>query len=350
MKRYLILVCAMLLMATYTTYAGPPISGGGGGAGDVSTDTIWDAAGDLVQGTGANAAAKLTAGTAGAYLRSAGPAAANVWSTLLLPNSGTAYYLPVFTAANTMGQLAASGTTGQVLTAVTGAIPAWTSGFNGTVGATTPAAGTFTSVDVVRQASDSVSLTKAQSSTFYEDMDDGDHYRIFNMPNLTTTHVQLEPVGDPTVGQVKAYSVPVDPGGGLPFVSTGTWVTPALARTEKLATFSFSGGGSAIPAATKVDSYIPAASTITGWVMLSTTSCSMVVDIWSQAYADFPPEVGQTIIQSEKPTLSAAAMGQDLSLAATWTEALAANVTLRANVDSSDCTGNVSVTLIGTIP
>lgn len=35
------------------------------GAGSVATDTIWDAAGDLVQGTGANTAAKLSVGSAG---------------------------------------------------------------------------------------------------------------------------------------------------------------------------------------------------------------------------------------------------------------------------------------------
>ena len=51
-----------------------------GGSGDVATDAIWDAAGDLAQGTGANTAAKLTAGTAGNFLKSAGAAAANVWA------------------------------------------------------------------------------------------------------------------------------------------------------------------------------------------------------------------------------------------------------------------------------
>lgn len=50
-------------------------------AGSVATDAIWDAAGDLVQGTGANTAAKLSAGTAGQVLKSAGAAAANVWSS-----------------------------------------------------------------------------------------------------------------------------------------------------------------------------------------------------------------------------------------------------------------------------
>lgn len=41
---------------------------GGGGGGDIATDTIWDAKGDLAVGTGANTAAKLTAGTNGYVL------------------------------------------------------------------------------------------------------------------------------------------------------------------------------------------------------------------------------------------------------------------------------------------
>ncbi len=51
-----------------------------GGSGAVASDTIWDAAGDLVQGTGADTAAKLTAGTAGMFLKSAGAAAVNLWA------------------------------------------------------------------------------------------------------------------------------------------------------------------------------------------------------------------------------------------------------------------------------
>lgn len=46
------------------------IAGGGGGA--VATDTIWDAAGDLAVGTGADTAARLARGTAGFVLAATG--------------------------------------------------------------------------------------------------------------------------------------------------------------------------------------------------------------------------------------------------------------------------------------
>ena len=62
---------------------------GAGGGGDVATDTIWDATGDLVQGTGANTGAKLSAGAAGKLLRAAGAGVAVDWSgyIIALPNT-----------------------------------------------------------------------------------------------------------------------------------------------------------------------------------------------------------------------------------------------------------------------
>lgn len=59
---------------------GPPGDDGADGTAQVATDPIWDAAGDLAQGTGANTSAKLSAGTAGFVLKSAGAAAAVVWA------------------------------------------------------------------------------------------------------------------------------------------------------------------------------------------------------------------------------------------------------------------------------
>jgi hypothetical protein len=51
------------------------------GAGSVATDAIWDAAGDLAVGSGANTAAKLTKGTDGQILAMASGSVA--WGTLL---------------------------------------------------------------------------------------------------------------------------------------------------------------------------------------------------------------------------------------------------------------------------
>jgi hypothetical protein len=51
-------------------------------AGDVATDAIWDAAGDLAVGSGANTAAKLTKGSASTFLRVNSGGTALEWGTL----------------------------------------------------------------------------------------------------------------------------------------------------------------------------------------------------------------------------------------------------------------------------
>jgi hypothetical protein len=62
---------------TYTTTAGYSV-----GTGDVSSDTIWDAAGDVIYGTGADAATRLPIGTAGQVLTVNAGATAPEWADL----------------------------------------------------------------------------------------------------------------------------------------------------------------------------------------------------------------------------------------------------------------------------
>lgn len=61
------------------------------------------AIGDLLQGSGATALSKLSAGAAGSFLRGAGAATLLAWSTLILPNAATADQIVFATAANTWG-------------------------------------------------------------------------------------------------------------------------------------------------------------------------------------------------------------------------------------------------------
>ena len=96
----------------------------GAAAGAVATDAIWDAAGDLVQGTGANTAAKLSAGTAGKVLTSNGAAAALTWET---PSAGASNVIPtveqyVANAASTtsLGITISAATTGKRIVVLVG--------------------------------------------------------------------------------------------------------------------------------------------------------------------------------------------------------------------------------------
>jgi hypothetical protein len=139
-----------------------------------------------------------------------------------------------------------------------------------------------------------------------------------------------------------------EPATNVPICRTGAGTTGACTNItdaiSKIAVFNIPGTSADN---TVVDSYVPAAATITGVVVTTSgASCSAVVDIWSQAYADFPPENAQTITASAPPTLTTAQMSKDETLAG-WTTAVAADTVLRANLDSSDCAGNIQVTIYG---
>jgi hypothetical protein len=88
-------------------------------SGSVATDTIWDAAGDLVQGTGSNTAARLAIGTAGQVLKVNAGATAVEWGAAAGDVATDAIWdaagdLAVGSGANTAAKLS-KGTALQVL-------------------------------------------------------------------------------------------------------------------------------------------------------------------------------------------------------------------------------------------
>lgn len=98
------------------------------------------------------------------------------------------------------------------------------------------------------------------------------------------------------------------------------------------------------------DVEIPSARTITGWTVAGqkAETGAIVVDVWSDTYANYPPTVADTIAGSQKPTITAtAAKGQNLSITP-WS--LTAGNTLRFNVDSVTTFTAVTLTFRGTIP
>lgn len=104
------------------------------------------------------------------------------------------------------------------------------------------------------------------------------------------------------------------------------------------------GGGAAITTGVKCDVEVPFAGTITGWTLTADQTGSIVIDVWKDTYANFPPVVGDTIAGTEKPTLSAVAKNQDLALT-TWTTAVAVGDILRFNVDSAATVTRVTLAL-----
>lgn len=117
--------------------------------------------------------------------------------------------------------------------------------------------------------------------------------------------------------------------------------TPVLTRAI---TFAIDGGGSALTAGIKADVYVPYACTITAVTMLADQSGSVVVDIWKDTLANYPPTVLDTITASAKPTITTATNSQDNTLTG-WTTSISAGNTLRFNIDSASAITRLSLTL-----
>lgn len=110
------------------------------------------------------------------------------------------------------------------------------------------------------------------------------------------------------------------------------------------------GGGAVITTGLKGMVEIPFAGTITRWTLISTdgTSGAIVVDVWKDTYANFPPTVADTMIATgTKPTITATGnKGQNTTVDWAVTTVAAGDV-LGFNVDS--VTSLKKVTLILTI-
>lgn len=109
-------------------------------------------------------------------------------------------------------------------------------------------------------------------------------------------------------------------------------------------TFIIDGGGSAITTGQKGHLEIPFNCIIKAWTLLADKSGSIVIDVWKDTYANFPPTVADTIAGSEKPTLSSAQKNQDLSLT-TWTTTVNAGDILAFNVNSASTVTRVTLSL-----
>lgn len=108
--------------------------------------------------------------------------------------------------------------------------------------------------------------------------------------------------------------------------------------------FIIDGGGAVITTGSKGYLEIPFACTITGWTILSDVVGSIVVDVRRSTYADFPTT--SSIAGTEKPTISSARKGQDLSLT-TWSTSISAGDILEFVVESVSAVTRVTVSLRG---
>lgn len=107
------------------------------------------------------------------------------------------------------------------------------------------------------------------------------------------------------------------------------------------------GGGLLITTGLKGFKRIPFACTIVGVDVVASdgNSGAVVVDLWVDTYANFPPTVADTITASAKPTITATGTkSQNVTLTG-WTKTLAKGSYIGWNVDSVTTFTRVTVTL-----
>jgi hypothetical protein len=129
-------------------------------------------------------------------------------------------------------------------------------------------------------------------------------------------------------------------------IDDGVVTVAKLATAAKTATIQvvIDGGGSEITTGVKVDIEVPFACTITAARMLADQSGSIVVDIWKDTYANFPPTDADSITSATPPTISTTTKSEDTTLSS-WTTSITAGDVLRFNVDSVTDIERVTVAL-----
>jgi hypothetical protein len=115
--------------------------------------------------------------------------------------------------------------------------------------------------------------------------------------------------------------------------TSGTVTTTRIVGETTILPIILDGGGSVITTGIKVDLPVPYAAKITGWDIMADASGSIVVDLWKDTYANYPPLVADSITAGNKPTLSSAEKN-------TWTAGTGAEWSvaqgdiIRVNVDT----------------
>jgi len=132
-------------------------------------------------------------------------------------------------------------------------------------------------------------------------------------------------------------------GVGLAITTGPTLGLNPNAQTASI-TFIIDGGGATIATGLKGFLEVPFACTIQQWTLLADQSGSIVVDIWKDTYANFPPTVADVITASAKPTITTAQKGQSATLTG-WTTSIAAGDILAFNVNSVTTIQKVTLAL-----
>lgn len=120
--------------------------------------------------------------------------------------------------------------------------------------------------------------------------------------------------------------------------------TSGISGTASTLQFIIDGGGATITAGVKGFIEVPYGCTIVGVRLLADQSGSIVIDIWRDTYANYPPVDADSITASAPPTITTATKSQDTTLTG-WTTSLSEGNILGFNVDSVTTLQRVTVVL-----
>ncbi len=157
-----------------------------------------------------------------------------------------------------------------------------------------------------------------------------------------TTPLTLSQGGTGTAITAVAGAIPYSTGSALVLTPVGTsgqllrsnaGSAPTWASQSTAASIVIDGNGAPFSTGVKAYLQIPFNATITSATLLAGSTGSVVVDIWKDTYANFPPTVADSICSAAKPTITSGDKYTDSTLTG-WTTTVNANDILAFNVDS----------------
>jgi hypothetical protein len=165
------------------------------------------------------------------------------------------------------------------------------------------------------------------------------------MQNISTAHL----IGRHSTGNGNPQQIGID--GGLELqganlrrsaltgdvtasAGNNTTTVKANLKTQPI-TLNISGGGAAISAGLKAEWQCPYNCTIQSWSLLADVSTTCAIDVWKDTFANYPPDVSDTITGSAKPALTASTAATSSTLTG-WTTSISAGDVFKFNVDSNN--------------
>jgi hypothetical protein len=121
-------------------------------------------------------------------------------------------------------------------------------------------------------------------------------------------------------------------------------VNQVQTQTDVAVVFVIDAGGVVISTGLRGCLYIPFNGTIISANILADVSGSIVVDIWKDVYANYPPADADSICASAPLTIANATHAA--GVVATWNKTITAGDVLSFNIDSIDVITRITITLV----